>query len=247
MTPMFKAVGDQIMFTGTLMEAYIPIAYYDMGIATEYGGERVEVLGLFNARFFSDEDGKKPIGDLATINIPTAINIYPTSTETRTIQLVKDVEEDMYKVLKFYKESTFTDKFIIKSAKNAESFLKVLESGKLPLTIPYENIIDIWTKNMRINGVDMPDVPMSNREMIIAEIYRDRKNPAYRFGIKAGKNPKTSSYDYIPANSRTLTKYSSTFAGLTFEDFDTMVTNGLNISKSGRKQTQSPIEEIIKY
>lgn len=247
MASMFKMVGEQIVFTGTLMEAYIPTAYYDMGIATEYGGERVEVLGLFNARFFSDEDGKKPIGELATINIPTTINVYPSTTENRTIQLIKDVDEDTYKVLKFYNGSTFTDKYIIKKAKNAEAFLKVLESGKIPRTIPYEKIIEIWTTNMQMNDVTMPDVPMSNREMIVAEIYRDRKNPAYRYGIRAGKNPGISSYDYIPANSRTLTKYSSTFAGLTFEDFDTMVTNGLNISKSGRKQAQSPIEEIIKY
>lgn len=243
----FKAVGEDIIFTGTCMEAYIPIEYYNMGIAVEYGGDCIEVLGLFNVRFFEDTDAKKPIGKLETFNIPTNIKVYPTSFENRTLKLVDDVEESQYVVLRFYTDDVVTQKALIQSSKNAEGFLKVLESGKIPRTISYDDIFDIWTANMVKNGVKMPDVPASNREMIIAEIYRDKKDPSKRFAYRMGKNPKTSPYDYIPANSRTLTKYNSTFAGITFEDIDTMITNGLNISKTGRDQTESPIEQIIKF
>lgn len=243
----FKASGEDIIFTGTCMEAYIPVEYFNMGIAVEYGGDCVEVLGLFNVRFFNDVEAKKPIGKLETVNIPTNIKVYPVSFENREMQLVDDVEPSGYVVLKFFKDDVFTNKYIIKKSKNAEAFLKVLENGKIPRTIPYDRLFDIWTRNMRMNGVAMPDVPASNREMIIAEIYRDKKNPADRFAYRIGKDPKTSQYAYIPANSRTLTKYNSTFAGITFEDVDTMITNGLNISKTNRKQTESPIEQIIKY
>lgn len=243
----FKAKGDNILFTGVCMEAYIPIEYFNMGIAVEYGGECIEVLGLFNCRFFSDVEAKKPIGKLETVNIPTVIRVYPTSFENKEMKLVEDVEPSGYTILKFYTNDVFADKPIIKKSKNAEAFLKVLENGKIPRTIPYDKLFDIWTKNMVMNGVAMPDVPASNREMIIAEIYRDKENPADRFAMRIGKNPKTSPYSYIPANSRTLTKYNSTFAGVTFEDVDTMLTNGLNIAKTGRKQTESPIERIIKY
>ena len=243
----FKTDGDRIKFTGTYMEAYVPIAYFDMNIAAEYGGEYTEVLGLFNARFFSDAEGKKPIGSLETVNIPTNIKIYPTSYYEKEMSLISGQQPERYRIYRFYNGDDFTDSNIIKSSKNAEAFLKVLESGKIPRTIPYNKIFDIWTKNMVMNGVKMPDVPAANREMIVAEIYRYKKSPADRFALHIGKNPKMSQFDYIPANARTLTKYSSTFAGLAFEDIDTMITNGININRSGRKQSESPIEEIIKY
>ena len=243
----FKTQGEKIIFTGTLMKAFIPQDYFDMNIAQDYGGEHIEVLGLFNVKFYSDKEGKKQVGKLETVNIPTNINIYPSSIETEELELVPGTGVNRYQVMTFYGNEPFTDKFIIMKSKAAESFLNILEGGKIPPTIPYDKIFDIWTANMRLNGVNMPDVPSSSREMIIAEKYRDKKNPAFRFGIRAGKDPRTSMYDYVAANPRMLTKYSSTFAGFTFEDFDSMVTNGMNISKSGRKQVESPIEPIIKY
>lgn len=243
----FKVVGEKIIFTGQVMKAYIPQEYFKMNVAQDYGGDHIEVLGLFNVRFFSDKEGKKPIGNLETVNIPTNINIYPSDTVTEELELVKGVGVDKYQVMTFYGGEPFTDKYIIQNSKAAESFLNILEGGKIPPTIPYDKLFDIWTMNMTLNGVAMKDVPYSSREMILAEKYRDKKNPAYRFGIRAGKDPRTSMYDYIAANPRMLTKYSSTFAGFTFEDFDTMVTNGLNISKSGRKQIESPMEPLLKY
>lgn len=247
MNSYFKTAGEKIIFTGKLMKAYIPQEYFDMGIAMDYGGDHIETLGLFNAKFFNDIEGTKQIGGLETVNIPTSINIYPSSIETEEVELVKEVGTAKYQVMKFFGNEPFTDKFIIQKSKSTEKFLNVLENGKIPPTIPYNRIFEIWTMNMALNGVKMPDVPASSREMILAEKYRDKKNPAFRFGIRAGKDPKTSMYDYIAVSPRTLTKYSSTFAGFIFEDFDTMVTNGLNISKSGRKQIESPIEPIIKY
>lgn len=243
----FKTEGDRIIFTGTAMEAYIPQDYFDMNIAMDYGGEHIETLGLFNVKFFSDADCTKQIGGLETVNIPTSINVYPNSIEVKEMELIKEVGVAKYQILRFLNGEAFTDKFIIQKSKSAESFMNLLENGKIPPTIPYNKLFEIWTANMTLNGVKMPDVPYSSREMILAEKYRDKKNPAFRFGIRAGKDPKTSMYDYKAVSARSLTKYSSTFAGFTFEDFDSMVTNGLNNSKSGRKQIASPIEPIIKY
>ena len=245
--PYFKTQGDDIVVTCPYLECYIPVEYFNMGIAVEYGGDCLEVLGLFNARPFKDSEGKQPYPKLETVAQPTTIRVYPTTFETKEMKLVPDVESDQYAVLKFYEGDIFTKVFFIQSAKNSESFLKILESGKLPPTIPYSKVFDIWTKNMYMNGVKMPDVPAANREMIISEIYRDAANPSRPFATRIGKDPKTSEYAYITANSRAICKYNSTFAGLTFEDFDTMVTNGLNINKSGRTESESPIEKIIKY
>lgn len=243
----FKEQGDTIIFTGVYMEGYIPMSFFDSDIAVEYGGERIETMGLFNVKFFSDTEGKNQIGGLETINIPTTINIYPSSTKVEDISFVAGSEPEKYRVVQFYTGDVFTDLDIVKNNKNAERFLKILEAGKLPRTLRYRDVFDIWTKNMEINGVYMPDVPSANREAIVAELYRYDKQPADTFASHIGKDPKMSQYAYIPVNARTLTKYSSTFAGVTFEDFDTMVTNGININRSGRKENASPIEEIIKY
>ncbi len=246
----FKTDGEHIKFIGTCAQMDVPQSYFDMKIAAEYGGECFEVLAVCNIRFFSDVEATKPIGGLETVNIPTPIKLYPSGVEAKTMKLLPNMEEEeeeAYRVLTFYKDDVFTDKFIIQSSSNAEKFLKVLENAKLPRTIQYSSIYDIWTRNMVMNNVTMPDIPASNREMIVAEIYRYKKVPQDRFSLHIGKDPKMSQYEYIPANSRTLTKYNSTFAGITFEDMDTMITNGLNISKNKKKQTISPIEEIIKY
>lgn len=248
MASFFKTEKEQIiLFGATSMLAYIPMDYFDMENAIDYGGEYYECLGLFNVEFFSDIDATKRIGKLETFNVPTMIKLYPTSSEIREVELVKEAGIIKYQIMKFLKNEPVTDKFIIQKSKAVEGFAKLIESGKIPLTIPYDKLYDIWTTNMQLNGVGMSDVPSFSREMIIAEKYRDKKNPSFRFGIKVGKDPKTSMYDYKPVSARTLTKYSSTFSGFTFEDFDTMVINGLNISKTGRKQTESPIEPIIKY
>jgi hypothetical protein len=39
----------------------------------------------------------------------------------------------------------------------------------------------------------------------------------------------------------------SAYAGFTFEDFDNSVASGILTTKSGRKEVESPIEEIMKY
>lgn len=98
-----------------------------------------------------------------------------------------------------------------------------------------------------MNGINMPDIPAVIYELIISEIYRNRKKFEERFGKTVGLNPKTSMFDYITANIRAICKYNSTFAGITFEDTDTMLTSALNTNKTGRNQTISPIEKIMKY
>ena len=248
MASYFKVVGEKIILDGaTAMLAYIPMDYFESDIALDYGGEYIETLGLFNIEFFNDVDCTKKVGKLETLKIPTTINIYPSSSEIRDIELVPGTGVTKYQVFKFLKGDILTNRFIVQNSKAVERFMNLIEGGKIPGTVPYDKLFDIWTMNMNMNGVSMSEVPSTSREMILAEKYRDKKNPAYRFGMIAGKNPKVSMYDYVPVSARTLTKYSSTFAGLTFEDFDSMVINGINASTSGRKQIESPVEPLIKY
>ena len=63
--------------------------------------------------------------------------------------------------------------------------------------------------------------------------------------IIRGSFPKKQ-LDYLPSNVREICARNSTFAALTFEDFDAMLTASVNINNYKRAETVSPIEKIIK-
>lgn len=225
------------------MEAYIPQYYFEKELALEYGGEYIKLMGLFNFLVFSDVEGTKQIGKLETFNLPTMINMYPRSFETRNISLIKGMDVEPYTVLKFYNGDTVTKLDIIQNSMNCDLFLRM----KIPQTVPYNEILNVWRTNMTLNGVDMLNIPSVVFEIVMSEKYRNPKNPQERFGQIAGANPSISMTDYLIANFRDICKYNSIFSSITFEDFDTMVGAALNVSRTNRKQIESPVEKIMKY
>ena len=238
-----KEKENDMIFIGTLMEAYIPQYYFEKELAVEYGGDYIKLMGLFNFMVFADEEGARPVTKLETFNLPTMINVYPTSFETRNISLIKGTDPEPYTVLKFFNGDIVTKMDLIQDSANCELFLRM----KIPQTVPYNEIINVWRTNMSLNGTDMPDIPSVVFEIVMSEKYRDPKNPEKRFGEVAGANPSTSMTDYLIANFRDICKYNSIFSSVTFEDFDTMVGNALNVSRTKRKQIESPVEKIMKY
>jgi hypothetical protein len=106
--------------------------------------------------------------------------------------------------------------------------------------------MEIWNKNFALNGINF-DIPDNVKEIIIFKIYRWKKDPSIPFGAALAKNPNISQYDYITIGPREITQMDSAYAGFTFEDFDNSVASGILTTKSGRKEVESPIEEIMKY
>lgn len=240
---MIKTSGEDYVFTGNYMEAYIPEFYFEGSLAENYGSS-IKVFGLFTIRTF-DKNGK-PLA-LETFNVPTMIHMYPSEVETSDLQLDtdEDYEVERYRVAKFFEGDVITHVNIPQDSSNVELFLKVLTGGKVPKTIPYGKILEVWQKNLEINGVRL-GVTSTVLEVIISEIYRDKKKPEQTFAKVIGKNPKMSQLAYRTANIREICARNSTFAALTFEDIDQMITSSLNINKYGKKESQSPIEKIIK-
>lgn len=240
LTANLKVDKDRFQFTGEELRLYIPEYYFDKGIAEELGG-RLTTLGLLNAHVV--KNGK--VGELETMNLPTQINIYPSEVEKETLSLLKDQEPEVYRVAKFYRGDSLTDTFIVKDSTNVEKFLKLLTGGKIPPTVPYGKVIEVWHKNLEINGIKL-GVSSTVMETIIRETYRDKKVPELTFGEVAGKDLNKSEYDYKAVNIREVCSRNSTFAGLTFENMDQMITSSLNITRYKKKQSLSPIEKIIK-
>lgn len=235
-----KKDGEHIIFEGHTMEAYIP-EYYFQGKLAEDKGSMIEVFGLFNVRVF---DGNGRPLKLETFNIPSMLHLYPTEMETKELELVDDVIEK-YRVCKFYKGNRVLNKSIHQDASNVELFINLLFRGNIPRTIPYTQILQIWQKNLELNNVKL-GVTSAILEVIITEIYRNKKKPEETFAKVIGKDPTASEFGYRPANIREICARNSTFAALTFEDIDSMITTSLNISKYNKEESQSPIEKIIK-
>lgn len=236
-----KDDGENIVFTGNYLEMYIPDSYFESKLAEEFGNS-IRVFGLFNIRVFDEKN--KPM-KLETLNVPTMIYIHPSEVEKKELQLIDDGEVEKYRVAKFYKGNVIMQNSVPQDASNVELFLKILTTGKVPKTIPYSQVLRIWQRNLDLNGVKL-GVTSTILEIIIAEIYRNKKKPEERFAKLIGKDPSVSEYAYRTANIREICARNSTFAALTFEDMDQMIISSLNINKYNKEESESPIEKIIK-
>ena len=235
--------GSMFKFTGHYMEIYIPMKYYESKLA-ETQGRIVKTFGILNCTIF--DNNMKAISS-EIINLPTTIHLHPSEIGEATIHMKNDIDPEpkKYKVCKFYKGNVVMPSSVQQDSSNAEMFIDIIFGNKLESNVPYNKLLDIWEKNLQLNNVKM-SVSASILEMIISEIYRNRKNPNERFAKVIGSDPKTSPYEYRAASIREICSRNSTFAALTFEDMDAMITTSLNINKYNKKQTQSPIEKIIK-
>lgn len=239
----FKEKNNNIVFDGKYMEIYIPEFYFEKNVALNIG-DHFKTLGVVNFRTYSDIDGKKP-GPLRTFKISTIIYTYPSGGFTNESLDLVGKGKDNYTVLKYYNGDVLCAAEQVASLENFRAFVDILLGGKLPGTIPYDVVMDLFVNNFNLNGIDFP-IPDNVKEIIISKIYRWAKDPTIPFGVAYGKNPKISPYDYITMNPRNITRMDSAYAALTFEDFDGSVISALLTTKKKRKETSSPMEPLLK-
>lgn len=237
-----KVVGDDIIFTGNHIEAYIPADFFDRGLAETVGGT-LNVFGLFIIRIF---DKSNKMLRQETFNLPTKISMYPSNLELKELTLLDGDEPERYQVASFFDGDVITHASIPQDATNAELFLSILTRGKIPKTVPYSHIPKLWQKNLEINGVKL-GVTATILEVLVSEIYRNAAKPEETFAKLVGRKPDTSEYAYRAANIREVCARNSAFAAMTFEDIDQMINSSVNINRYNKKETQSPIEKIIKF
>ena len=238
-----KNSDNEIIFTGKYMEVYIPEFYFEKNVAQAIG-DHFKTLGILNFKTFADINGTKP-SKLRTLTISTVIYTYPSGgSSSESLDLVGKGKEK-YTILKYFHGDKLCNGEQIASLENFRSFLDILLGGKLPGTIPYDAVIDLFNNSFDLNGQDFP-IPDNIKEIVVSKIYRWKKDPAIPFGVVYGKNPKMSPYDYITMNPRAICRMDSTYAGLTFEDFDGSVMSGLLTTKQKRKEVASPMEPVMK-
>lgn len=239
----FEQRDEKIVFTGEFMEAYIPEFYFTSNIAYEFG-DVMKLYGIFN--YVNNPTGtSKDV--VETCFVPFSIITKPSSIEKRVIELIKGNGEVEYRVFKYYNGDNFLQtRHMVKDVSNVEVFFKLMNAGKIPNTIPYTKLIEMTNKCLSMNGINIP-VPQVTLQAYISEICRDASDKSKPYRIKAGKSAKVDEFAYKPANLREISRVSSTFAAITFEDIDAMITSSIVRTRTGGRESYSPLEKIMKY
>ena len=224
-------------------EFYVPKQYVEKELAID-GGESFQAFGIMYLRTFSAMN--KP-NELEILKLPSMLSFYPAEKENRKMTLGGEMEED-YIVLKFFKGNNLFPSAIKCDNGAPENFLNMLLGGQIPKNIPYDKILEIFLKVFEQNKVGLP-APAIMLEMIISEVYRYSGDPSLKYGQHLAKNfdPKKKQLEYSLANVRTICKNNSSFAGISFENMDEMITSAINNNKYKRTETKTPLEDVIKY
>lgn len=247
----FIVSGNNIVVNAPYAEAYIPEDLFksidkesQINSAVAFmDGDAVTTVGIFNMRFFPDENtSNREKIPIRTFNYPSPITTYPDNITRMTLTL-GDVEEQPYYVLQYTRGSIMMPVDNPKDSGNCETFLNMMMKGKIPNTIPYSHILEIWNKNFQINGIS-PGVPSVILQAIIAEQARCQDDPTIPFRKKIGKG-EAGENDYSFANVRSVASYTSVFNALTFEDMSQMLTTSINMTRSGNVQNKSPVEKVL--
>lgn len=221
------------------MEVYIPLDYFEDKYAINIGNA-IQSIGIVYMREFP----KGEASEFKLIDIPVVVQFMVHDFSYETIHIHGKSIDVM--TLKYIPNSYVLHQSVTKGREVAEAFLSSMLGGKIPRTLKYDDILDMWWKNLEISGVNF-NVPSKIYEIIIATIYRSPNNPKQRYGQYYAKNANATGYDYRTGNVRAVVRDLSTFSGMVFEDIGTMITNGISNSIDGKEEPISPLEKIIHY
>jgi hypothetical protein len=233
--------GVDIILDAPYMEAYIPMYYFDKAGFAVDKGNMVTTFGVFEVAFF--ENGK--VVENKTVNIPSWIDLYCPDFEIRNMSF-PHVADMNYKVIKFFKGNKVMASGFVQDSNNAVTFLDFIIYGKLPTSVPYSKLLEMWYKNQDMNSVSF-GVPSVILELILSVSCRDKNDPTRKYCESAGlPGSGLTDWDYMMSSVRSICQYSSTFQSLTFEDIDSMITSSLNRTRRGIADPPTPVEAVIK-
>jgi hypothetical protein len=230
---------DGKLYASDYVEIYIPLDYFDDNFAINKGSS-IETFGLVYIRSYPN--GSE--GKIQLLNIPAIINLMVYDFQNEEIKI--NGKTLHVTTLKYLKDSYVLHQSVQKGREVGEAFLNSMLMGKLPKTLDYAKIIDIWWKNLEIAGISYK-VPSKIYEMIIASIYRSPNTIKERFGQYYGKQSQPNGYNYKTGNVRDVVEGLSTFSGMVFEDISRMITSGINNSIDNVDEPISPLEKVIYY
>jgi len=231
----------QETFIGNSCEIYIPTSYIDQDddrAAAREMGEKIETIGLF----WFKVDGK-----LYELQLPLKFQIQFSEKEHKRMRIRQDLPEDDYMIYKLKNGDAFIYDILHKKDLDdlKKDFIgKLLENGKLPNTISYNDAFGVFLNAMDACEFYKLGISAASIEIMLSEMYRNKKNMREPFRkVYNGNN----GYMYKMVRITKIPELNSTFTSLIGEDINNQLVASILRKREGVKEIESPIERIIKY
>lgn len=220
---------------------YVPENYFKntakVSIAEIYG-QYVSMIGLCNWAIL-DENGKR--SDIKPFNFPTMMLCKPSVIEkVKNIQL-DNTEPSDYRLLKFKKGDEVVSQIEVPQLiDNVEMVFKMaVITGKIPTTIPYDKLWEVFDESARLNGFSF-NVSVQLFGILISGICRDPKDLSKMFKETDMKDMN----NYRPINITMIPKYISPYTAITSENWDEALRAAI-LMKDKEDIPTSPLEKIV--
>lgn len=215
---------------------FIPSIFFDRKYAEIVDG-KVSILGAFSYVLRDIKTGKD--SELYNFNYPTVFDTAPsTKVNMRNYNLDGKLVKDDYTLLKYRKGDTvILSTKLSESIENAEIFYKMFTSGKIPTTIPYDELQEYFQENISLNGKDY-NLNMQLFGLIIGEsaCLPNDETKLFRHSKMEDFN------NYRIKNIKMSPKFISPYSSYTSEVYDEAIINASLISN---KSGTSPMEKLF--
>lgn len=234
----------QCTFIGNTCEMYIPASWFDkndISAPAAIVGDRIRTIGLF---YF------KADGQLYSFQQPVSIEFQFTEFEKRKFSLKPGIPEMEFSVYILKHGDAFI--YDILHKRNIDDFgkafmKKLLENGKLPAYISYDDALPTFINAMMATHVDNLGVSCLSIEILLSELYRDKHSLQDPFRLKYNGSNK---YGYRMISIRKVPQLNSTFTAMSAEDITTQMASSIAKYRDPKLKgtdKESPIEKILKY
>jgi hypothetical protein len=205
-------------------------------------GEDVSMIGLCN---YSIIDSTGKFGSLKNFSFPTMVLCTPYEIEkVKNYTLPGSHVTSDFRILHFKKGDKVIKQIRVPQIiDNAEMFFKlVVVTSKMPETIPYDDIWELFLENAQLNGFNY-GLHSQLFGIIVSELCRDPNDfkKSYRLTNNSNKPTgyKTISIKYLP-------KFVSPYVSLTSENFDDALRSSILMSDTKEEDIPySPLEKVI--
>ena len=218
---------------------YIPLNFFNdskVPIA-QVAGEYVTTIGLFNWAII-DKNGKQ--GALHTLYFPTMFMCKPSNMEKVKDLSLGGTDPTDYMLLKFnYGDEVVSEVNVPQLIDNVEMTFKMsILTSKIPNTIPYDKIWEIFMESARLNGFSY-NLNIQLFGVLVAALCRDPENIERKFSETDMKD--MTKYKMI--DIRRVPKYISPYTAIVSENWDEAVRAA--ILMKDKDTPISPLEKVL--